>query len=523
MRILYPASFILRLLLLSSFLFPVSSLIPAANGATFNVPFAADTASTNTVKLILHGYLFSDTSPQAYTMTWNSGDQLYYAACDDAAFVNGYYRIEDGSGNIVVEEFSINSSEIAGTQVEDVFVRNDGDDVKRGNLYVRPESATTNIDLRIDNSGSTIVLAATDTASGSTSGKVLQLQAASIDLQTSTAADIAVTGVGQSATANSAVTRSNIDTLKGSGWSYDSGNNTIMGLRADVDDLLGTGTFASGDSLFLTGTGQGYGIRVQWAFDPADVNDSISFVQVYYGGTAIPGYAQSGSSALSSATLSAIRGSMSPIYPPRGSFSVNIPVLENYYIIVVAFDHTSPSPQAWGSNQILVTGVPTVIDPTTPISGSATSYGGAIAANSNAIYAIQSEFGSGGAVKVLFADQNSAQASSVTLSDYYNTLTALSSNIAVVFRKSSTFDALRLTGKARHSAAAKICQPYLVCDALSASTSVEATTATEFVVELDCSSLADGTYVAYMKISDTSNSTSDTAYVYYPIIEAYNK
>lgn len=500
----------------------IAAMGPASTlAATFYHEWYADTASVNTVKLIRTGQVFGDVT-DVYTMTWDATDQLYRATLDDATFVNDYYRIEDGSGNIVSEDKCIDSYFIDADQVEDKFVRNDGDDLKRGNLYVRPESGTTNVELRIDNSSNTIILAAMDTISGTTSGKTMQFQAASIDLQNSSSADIPITGIAASGTSNSAVTRAQSDSTRGSGWTYDGGANTIMGLRSDVNDLLGTGTFSANDSLFLTGSGSGGGIRLNWSFDPAGVNDSIAYVQIYYGTTAIAGYSQSGASALSSGTLSAIRASMIPMYPPRGALSATIPVLENLYVIVVAIDHTSPSAQAWGSNQILVTGVPTLIDPSTPIAGTATSYAGAISAVANAVYNIQSEFGSGGAVKVLFADNNAAQYSSVTLSDYYNVATALSSNIVVAFRKSSTFDALRLTGQARHSTAAKTCTPYLVCDALSASTTVEATSATEFTLELDCSSLADGTYLAYMKISDSSNSTSDTAYVYYPTIEAFN-
>lgn len=501
-----------------------------ARAATFKFYWDASAQSGNTVKLIRNGYTFAGSSPNVITMTWDATNGIYEAVLDDGTHVNDYWRIEDGSGNVVVDSFTVSSKIIDADQIEDSFVRNDGDDLKRGNLQVRPESGTTNVELIIDNSGTTIQVTASDTGSVSTTGHVLQFQAASIDLQTSGAADIPVTGVGQSATANSAATRSNIDTLKGSGWAWDSGNNTIMGLRSDVNDLMGTGTFSAYDSLFIDGGGGRGILSVQWSFVPAGVNDSIDFVQIYFGTSAVPGYSQSGAAGLSSATLTQIRSNLTGvIYPERGAFSANIPALQNYYVIVVAFDHTSPTPQAWGSNQVLITGNEDPLDSSTPLIGDASSIVDGLEQLANEVNDVKVNLGGGNPMKVLFTDNNSAVASSVTLNRYYNTATAASSNIIVGWYKSSAYDALRISGQARHSDVSQTATVKLevftwtgVAAVASGSTSVTSTSLTNFSLDLDCSALTDGWYQVIMKIQDDDNSTADTACVHFPTIETFN-
>ena len=493
-----------------------------SQAATFYFSWYADTASASTVKLIKTGKVFADVT-DVYTLTWNATDQIYQVSLDDGTFLPEYYRIEDGSGNIVVEQFYLTGKAIDGDHVEDIFVRNNADDIMRGALEIRPASGTTNVELLIDNSTTTMQISATDTGSVSTSGHILQLQAASIDLQTSAAGDIAITGILNSSTTNSAVTRASRDSLAGAGWVWDSGNNTIMALRDDVDDLMGTGTFTANDTLTLSGDGGGGSINLNWNFDPAGVQDSVEHYEIYYSSSALAGYSQSGAAALSSATLSQIRSNMSRMgLPDRTATATTFLTIHSYYFIIVGFDHTSPTALAWGSNQVLVTGDDDAIDINVPLVGGSDVVA-AVGTLANEIDNLKSQTGNSGLVKPLWVHENHAQASSVTLSDFYNVATAASTNIIVAFKKTSLWDGLRLSCQGRHSqAAGDKCTVSLVCSSLSVSQVFLTTSAVDAVLELDCSSLADGQYYATMTIVDSDNNTNDTAYVYYPTIEAFN-
>lgn len=504
-------------------LFLASSLQSEASAAAFVVTWGADTASANVVKLVRIGQAYAAAEPDAYIMTWNATRQVYETtSLDDATFLNDYYQIYDGSGSIVIDTLCVNSNLIDADQIEDKFVRNDGDDLKRGNLYIRPAPGATNTELRIDNSGSIITLQATDTTAG-TSNNILRAIAASFDLENAAGSDIPLTGVAPSAIANSAVTRAMSDSNRGPGWTWNSGANTLMGLRSDVNSLLGTGTFAANDTLFLTGAGAGGGIRLNWSFDPAGVNDSIAFVQVYYGSAAIAGYSQSGAAGLSSPTLSAIRGAMNAIYPPRGALSATIPVLENYYIIVVAFDHTSPTPQAWGSNQILVTGVPTAIDPSTPIVGTATSYGGAITTLANRIAAIGGTINS----KVLWTQTDVAATGGAnpTKGEWWNDDNTLNDRIFFTFYKDPSYTHLRLRGISHHSGASK--QGFFSLGTGAGAGDVTVThsatphTEQEWQLTVDVSSLSPSVQSATFNLLDLATGTGDTCYVHSLILEAF--
>lgn len=493
----------------------------SASAAPFVVSFKADTASANVVKLVKIGAAFAAAEPDAFIMTWNATRQLYETtSLDDATFVNGYYQIYDGAGAIVVDTLSINSAVIASSQIAPLFVRNDSDAVKRGNLRLRTDpSYTDNVQLRIDNNSTNLEIYAEDTAA--TTGRTMLLRGSAVQLSAQgSAAAIPLTGIAWNSGATAAVPKSSLDSTRGAGWTS---GLTLVSLDSRLDNLEGTGTFSADDSLFLAGGGGRGVMDVNWSFDPAAVNDSIAFVQVYYGTQPVAGYAQSGAAALSSATLTQIRASMSVLHPPRGARSVSIPTLSNYYVIVVAFDHTAPTRQAWGSNQVLISGASNPLDSSVPIVGNAGSIEAAITALANKQASFEAGVGAGAVIMPLFVHHNAAQASSVTLSDFYNVASAPSQNIIVSYYKSSLFDGLRLSGRARHSAVGEKCYPAIHCDALSAQATIISTTSVDFVLELDCSTLADGWYSAIMKITDSNNATSDTAYVYDATIVAFNR
>lgn len=517
------------LLLLCLAVFAVVGLqTRSAHAASFVVTYAADTASASTVKLIKNGKVFSDIT-DVYTMTWNATRQVYETtSLDDGTFINGYYRIEAGSGNIVIDTVSINSAIIDADQLEDKFVRNDGDDMKRGNLQVRPASGTTNVELLIDNSSTTMQITATDTGSVSTSGHILQLQASSIDLQTSGGSDIPITGIGQSSTANSAVTRANIDTLKGTGWTWDSGANTIMGLRDDLDAIIGTGTFTANDSLFLTGSGGGGSIALNWNFDPVAVNDSVDYYEIYYSQSALAGYSQSGAAALSTGTLSSMRSTMKRMgLPDRDGTTTTFLSHSSWYFIVVGFDHSDPA-QAWGSNQVLVSGGEDELDSNVPLIGGSSVVSG-LGQLANEVSALQSGLSSSGAgVKVWYASNFvGAAGAAPTEVTWYQAAAAATQRILFTFYKDVTFNTLRFRFQSTHDGASKSGTFYLGSDAGTATKTVthSATPDTwqDSYLTQDVSALDDGIYQGSISIEDGSSTTADTLFIRRVIVESIHQ
>lgn len=512
----------------------LAAIAPASSmGATFYFSWYADTASASTCKLIKTGKVFADVT-DVYTLTWNATDQIYQVSLDDATFAPDYYRIEEGSGNIVVEQFYLTGAALEGDDVEDLFVRNDGDDVKRGNLYIRPASGTTNSELQIDNNSTTITLQASDTA-GAGTNRILQLIASSVDLQNQASSDIIVTGIGQSSTANSAATRSNIDSLKtggssGAGWSSEM---NLLEHESRLDDLEGTGTFTANDSLFLSGSGGRGRMDLNWAFDPSAVNDSVEHYEVYYSQSALAGYSQSGAAALSSATLTQIRGNMSRMgLPDRTATSTTMLTFENWYVIVVAIDHTSPTPQAWGSNQVLITGADSPIDNTTPLIGDATSVVDAVEQLANELATVISTGGSststGAAAKVWYASNFEGTAGGVpTEITWYRAAASTSPRIYFTFFKDATFNTLRMRWQSSHDAASGDGTFYLGTTAGTATKtythSATPDTWQDNVLTQDISSLSEGVYQGTISLSDGVAATTDTLFMRRVIVESYSE
>jgi 3-deoxy-D-manno-octulosonate 8-phosphate phosphatase KdsC-like HAD superfamily phosphatase len=473
--------------------------------ATWKLPFFAAAQSASVVKLIRKGKVFADVT-DVYTMTWDATHGLYEATLDDATFVSDYYRIEEGSANIAVEDFPVRNKTIALADIPDNFVRNDGDDAMLGELSVQPASGT-DTKLRIGNETATAIRIAGENAAGS-ADRIIELCGTSVKVQNAAGTAVKITNIATPTAGGDAANKTYVDAV----------STVVAALDTRVVALEGTGTFSSA-AITLTATARRGTIGFSWSMDSSANESAVYTYELYIASTALAGHA---AGTLSAAQLANIRANMQSIgLPSRNARHISVAADETLFCIVVASDHAA-TPNMVASAQVTAS-TTSPLDGSTPIVGAATSIPGAITTLAAELNKIQAAFGGGGAVKTLYNRMilatTATGASAAALVWTEATGSPVKKSVGRVY-KDGVFSQFRIRFEMSTNNAANKAEAKLVVGTLNNTTATFATSATACIITLDCSSLADGLYDLDFEFNGTGGSTASVPETI--IIEQYS-
>lgn len=453
--------------------------------ASFFVTVRATAQSSNDVKLIRQGKVFADTT-DVYVMAWDAANGNYYATLDDSTFVEDYYRVEDGAANVVIRQLPVKRNVTVAANIADSFIRNDQDDTMIGELAVKP-AAGTDTQCRIgDESGSEIRVSAENVA-GSTLRKLV-VGCNELGLRGTAGAAVKITNLAAGTAAADAITVSQLDTVKGSGWSS---GMTLKNHDDRLANLEGSGTFST-PSVNIAATRHPLGVGLSWGMNSDPNEAAVLRYEVYMSIIQLAGAA---SGVLSAAQLAYIRNGMQRVnlagIRDRTAF---IPSDQNLYCIVIGFDHDSPSVACASAQTFAQAG--RALDDTLPIIGGAANPHAALATLAGEVNTLRNLLGAGGVPINLFTETLKAAAGSgsaaAALTEWADATGAYVVKLRGNLQKSSLYRRILITVDGKSASGGMTVQ--FVCSTESAAESFSATGYVTKTWTVDLSNLTNGSY-----------------------------
>ena len=467
--------------------------------STFYETVKAAAQSSNTVKLIRNGKLFSDSSPDAYTGTWNATLGHYEFTLDTTTFVDATtYRVEDGSGNIVLKDYVIHPPVLDESALDTNVVLDNADQTIVGELTVKPASGT-DTQYRIGDEDSDSIRITAENAAHSAS-RILEIKATSLNLMAqdgSTA--IRVANVAAPVSAGDAVNKTYADAI----------STLVAALDTRVDALEGgSGTFSSPD-VALTATAVNGGIRLNWAMNSAPNESAVHHYELYMSESELAGYS---AGVVSSGILSNIAANMALVsLNERRGKSAFIPTLGRWFFIVVAYDHTG-TPVMEGSAQVSAYSG-NALDSTIPIVGGAENLASAVGVLAAELENVKTNSGKGYGRICVFSDNSAAAAASgstaAALVEYAETNGGYTVKRRVTVFKNSIYKVFELLYRGKSTVSGSAIQ--LTC---STATAVDATisnsTYEQRSIQVNLENLDDGVYELYIETKQVAGTVTIT-------------